>query len=170
MIDFALVGLPRSGTTWFANWLTTDRSLCLHDPFAQGLPDSWPKDDRRRGISCTLAYLIPGWLERVGCPVAVIERDPSECQESAEKLQFPTEVHAPNDACMTLRKSLDLTDGRRWQYTDIWNEEKARDLWAFLLPEIPFDAIRYRELRRMQVQPYMPGWSMKQGVLETMMG
>jgi hypothetical protein len=58
-----------------ANWLTTDRTLCLHDPFSRQLPEHWPRDHRRRGISCTGAYLLPGWLAQQRCPVFVIERD-----------------------------------------------------------------------------------------------
>lgn len=160
MIDFAVVGLPRSGTTWLANWLTTDRSLCLHDPFAQGLPENWPIDERRRGISCTGAYVLGDWLDRQECPVAVIQRPLHECNQSLSRMGWPHVSH--------LRRLLNKTEGRRWQYADLWNEEKARDLWAFLLPSIPFDALRYRQLRLMQVQPYMPRWSMVEGVLEEM--
>ena len=29
-----VIGLPRSRTTWMANWLTTTDTLCLHDPLA----------------------------------------------------------------------------------------------------------------------------------------
>lgn len=28
MLDFMIIGLPRSGTTWAANLLTTDAVLC----------------------------------------------------------------------------------------------------------------------------------------------
>jgi hypothetical protein len=59
MLDFIVLGLPRSATTWLANWLTTDRSLCLHDPFAKTLPEQWDAGGKRLGISCTGAYLMP---------------------------------------------------------------------------------------------------------------
>lgn len=52
-----------------------------------------------------------------------------------------------------MRCLLNVASGRRWQFSDIWNEEKARELWAFLLPGISFDAPRYRLLRNMQIQP-----------------
>lgn len=150
MIDFIVLGLPRSGTTWLANWLTTDRSLCLHDPFALGVPEAWPRDARRFGISCTGAYLFTKWLDRQECPVAIIERDTEACDRSLGRIGLGD--------TRSLHEPLAAVDGRRWRFDDIWNEERARELWAFLLGEIPFDDIRYRQLCGIQVQPHMGKW------------
>lgn len=150
MIDFAVVGLPRSGTTWLANWLTTDRSLCLHDPFSNSLPETWDAGDKRLGISCTGAYLMPGWLESLSCPLVVIERDPAACDVSLQAMGLPT--------TWPLLRSFKAAKGRRWRFDDIWDEVKARELWAFLLPGIAFNAPRYRLLREMHVQPHMDKW------------
>lgn len=144
-VDFIVLGLPRSGTTWLANWLTTDRSLCLHDPFAKALPEHWEGGTKRLGISCTGAYLMPAWLAQQDCPVAIIERDPGECDNCLARLGLPDT--AP------LRQAFAEASGKRWRFTDIWNEEKARELWAFLLPGIAFDAARYRLLRDMRIEP-----------------
>lgn len=149
-VDFIALGLPRSGTTWLANWLTTDRSLCLHDPFSRALPETWDAGGKRLGISCTGAYLMPGWLEAQACPVAVIERDPAACDASLEAMGLPT--------TWPLRRAFKAARGQRWRFEDIWHEDKARELWAFLLPGIAFDAPRYRLLRGMQVQPHMDKW------------
>lgn len=148
MIDFAVIGLPRSSTTWLANWLTTDNSLCLHDPFATALPEQWDAGGKRLGISCTGAYLMPDWLNAQDCPIAVIVRDPADCDASLARLGLP----ATDDR---MRGLFAKARGRRWSFDDIWNESKARELWAFLLPGIPFDAQRYRLLSAMQVQPHV---------------
>ena len=144
MIDFAVFALPRSGTAWLANWLTTDKSLCLHDPFAASMPEHWEANGRF-GIACTGSYLFPKWLATLDCPIAVIERDPGECAASLRAHDLPDDVTA-------LKRALDATDGRRWRFGDLWNEDKARDLWAFLLPGIAFDAQRYRLLRSLRVE------------------
>lgn len=144
MIDFAVFALPRSGTAWLANWLTTDRSLCLHDPFAVSMPEHW-ESKGRFGIACTGSYLFPKWLHTLDCPVAVIERDPLECNASLRANGLPENV-------MHLKRALDATDGRRWRFADLWNEDKARELWAFLLPAVKFDAQRYRLLRSLHVE------------------
>lgn len=150
MIDFIVLGLPRSGTTWLANWLTTESSLCLHDPFALGTPERWPRDDRRFGISCTGAYLFPRWLGQQQCPIAVIERDADACDASLARMGMGNTKH--------LHRALASAPGRRWAFGDLWNESAARELWQHLLPAIPFDALRYRVLQAIQVQPHMSKW------------
>lgn len=151
MLDFAVVGLPRSGTTWLANWLTTDRSLCLHDPFSIGLPATWPRDHRRFGIACTGAYwAMPKVLE--GATVVVIERDPRDCEASVTALGFPAGLMGE------LQASLSQTAGYRFRFDDLWIEDEARKLWDVLMPSHPFDVLRYRLLAQMQVQPHMGKW------------
>lgn len=145
MIDFAVFALPRSGTAWMANFLTTDRTLCLHDPFAAAMPEHWDAGGRRLGISCTGSYLFPRWLATLDCPIAVIERDPDECEASLKAAGLPGDVGM-------LKRALDAVDGRRWRFSDMWNEDKARELWAFLLPHVPFDAQRHRLLLDMRVE------------------
>lgn len=148
-LDFIVIGLPRSGTTWLANFLTTDASLCLHDPFAGGMPETWPKDYRARGISCTGSWLMPKWVAKHRCPVAVIERDIASCDRSLAEVGLPP--------VSWLSELFDQVPGRRFAFESLWNEDGARALWHYLLPWLPFDVLRYRLLRTMQVQPMDPG-------------
>lgn len=96
-------------------------------------------------MSCTGAYLLPGWLEAQSCPVAIIERDPALCDTSLSRMGL--------DSTWPLRRAFKRARGRRWRFEDIWQEEKARELWAFLLPGIAFDSARYRLLCGFNVQP-----------------
>lgn len=145
-LDFIVTGLPRSGTTWLANWLTTGASLCLHDPFAIGLPDAWPSDERLRGISCTFAYCVKPWLDQYDCPIAIIERDPADCDKSLSRIGLP-DTHS-------YQHLLQDAKGRRFAFDNLWTEGGARELWDYLLPAVPFDALRYRVLQDMQIQPH----------------
>jgi hypothetical protein len=149
-LDFIVVAYPRSGSTWVANWLTTDRSLCLHDPFALGMPEAWPSDDRLRGISCTGAYLLGDWLGGYSCPLAIIERDRADCDASLTRIGLQGGIPTPQLAAL---------DGYRIAFDDLWQEDAARGLWAHLLPSVPFDVIRHRLLCDMQVQPHMGKWA-----------
>lgn len=145
-LDFIVLALPRSGTTWIANWLTTDRSLCLHDPFALGMPESWPHDHRVRGISCTGAALMPRWLAHYHCPIAIIDRDPMECDASLARMGLP--------GTQTFRDAINAIPGLHVRFEKLWNETTARVLWDYLMPAtVTFDALRYRMLRGMNVQP-----------------
>lgn len=159
MIDFLVMGLPRSSTTWLANLLTTGNTLCLHDPFAYGLPEQWPRDARRFGISCTGAYLLPKWVASLDCPIAVIERDPEDCNASLAGMGW-----GDVSGCL---ESFMAAPGKRFKWSSLWNEDKARELWAYLTPE-PFDSIRYRMLTEIQVQPHMTKWSWEPEIFHEM--
>lgn len=160
MIDFLVMGLPRSSTTWMSNWLTTDTTLCLHDPFATALPEDWPRDSRRFGISCTGAYLFPKWLATLDCPVAVIERDSSICDESLSRMGWGDTSGLLYDFA--------VAPGKRFKWNGIWQEETARELWEYLLPNTPFDLIRYMLLRDIQVQPHMGKWDWRPEIFHEM--
>jgi len=157
ILDFVVIGLPRSGTTWIANWLTTDRTFCMHDPFAQGLPDRWYRDQRKFGISCTLSFLLEGWLDQFRCPIAIIERDPQACDASLRAMGLTNNDH--------LRESFRHQKGRVFSFEDLWEESKARALWDYLLPAETFDALRYHQLVRMQVQPHPVHWTLDLSVM-----
>lgn len=160
MLDFAVFGLPRSGTAWIANWLTTDSTLCRHDPFADGLPETWAFDHRKRGVACTGGYLFPQWVDSLQCPIAVIERDVNDCEASSNEIGF--------HGVEPLARWLAQVKARRWRFEDLWREESACELQAFLLPDLPFDVVRYRQLKQMNVQRDMRHWKPKVGVMEEM--
>ena len=39
VIEFMVLSAPRSASTWAANWLTTEKTLCLHDPVLEHYPE-----------------------------------------------------------------------------------------------------------------------------------
>lgn len=161
-LDFIVLAYPRSGTTWLANWLTTDASVCLHDPWGLGLPATWPRDTRRFGISCTGSYALPEWLHGYRCPIAIIERDRRACDASLDAMG----LLAPGDAATA---ALDDVNARRFRFDDLWDEAAARSLWGFLLPAIPFDALRWRLLQDMQIQPHMGKYQPDEATIRTLL-
>lgn len=145
MIDFIVMGLPRSATTWAANWLTTDKTFCLHDPFMYGDEHRWPHDDRRFGIACTAAYLHPEWLARQECPKVRIVRDPRKCDRSLAALGLPdtSGLH-----------SFWKAEGKPFAMRDLFDDNGARFIWSTLLQDIPFDGLRHRQLRDFRIEPH----------------
>ena len=145
MLDFAVLGLPRSGTTWSAAWLTTDTSICWHDPIAYATPFEIEKKQssaKYRGISCTGSWMF-NWTppERT----LVLERDPAEVNQSLRELGLPELTEAMLDTFGWVR-------GVRYPYQALF-DDRAGEIWEFLLPHVPFNAERHAELAQMSIQP-----------------
>ena len=145
MLDFAVLALPRSGTTWAANWLTTDTSICWHDPAAYATPfeiEAKHSSAKFRGISCTESWLFH-WAppERT----IVLERPVDEINESLLGLGLPILPQHMIDV-------FEWVPGRRVPYRAIF-DERAKEIWEFLIPSIPFNAERHEQLVQMSIQP-----------------
>lgn len=142
MIEFMLLAAPRSGTAWAANWLTTDRSLCLHDPLNRWtlaeLDNRWLKH-RKLGIACTVSALSKDINQHTARKV-VLHRDPQEVRESMAQLR----IRGDYDFA-----ALDKVEGRHYDWEQLF--EDPAPIYEFLL-RVPFDIERHRELRGMNVQ------------------
>lgn len=142
MIEFMLLAAPRSATAWASNWLTTDRSLCLHDPL-----NRWTLEelDQRRfkhrvlGIACTVSALLPNINEHAARKV-ILHREPGEVRESMDRLH----IQGNYDFA-----ALDKVEGRHYDWRQLF--EDPAPIYEYLL-RYPFDAERHEELRGMNVQ------------------
>lgn len=150
MMQFAVFGLPRSGTTWAANWLSADGALCLHDPIAELSPDEIMRHDRAEpwGVSCTGLWLFKAREIAARAPVVILENDPDASNAALVKMglqPLPDWMHA----------RFSELPGLRVRFTDLWHEEGARRIWSHLRPGAQFDLDRWRMLKDIQVQPFM---------------
>lgn len=157
-VKFMVIGLPRSATTWMANWLTTNDSLCLHDPFSNMFPEDLDKYHTAKtlGISCTGAYMYK-WFQKQTCPCVIIERNMKDVNHSLLKIGL-TKMPV---------FSIDLFNqakGKRYSFDSIWKEQSAKEMWNYLLPLFPFDVERYRSLSTMNIQPHFGKWKMNNSI------
>lgn len=84
MIDFAIVALPRSGTAWLSNLLTTNDVICWHDPLAYKFrPEEVVK--MNGGFSDTGMGFYPGIVNRIQKRI-VISRGRAKCEESLHRI------------------------------------------------------------------------------------
>jgi len=154
-MKFALFGLPRSGTTWAANWLSDGAALCLHDPIAQHAPADLLDLDMGRpwGVACTGLWAFEDVAREVAgrCPVVVLERDPRESEKLAAGigLDLPASVHA------WIHARFAGVPGVRVPHSALWDEQGARRIWSILRPGEPFDVLRWRMLRDIRVEPIL---------------
>lgn len=87
MIQFMILGAPRSGTAWAANWLTTERTLCLHDMlFTHTIEDlDVLACNRVLGLADTGLMFFPDWLRSHPAKKVILHRDPKEITTSLKR-------------------------------------------------------------------------------------
>ena len=165
VLDFMVIGLPRSGTAWLANWFTTERAMCWHEPLWTRALDELDamKGAGLFGIADTQILLMD--VDRLN-------------QHPAKKLIVHRELGAVNFALAKLglpgmqdehKWRLDEIGGYHINFNDLWNVARFRPAAEWLLP-IPFDAARYSVLRDLNVQNAKAIREAKDAMLERMDG
>lgn len=159
MLDFMIIGLPRSGTTWASNWLTTDASHCVHDPLYETHYTKWDTDERFghgrglvTGASCTGVWRWARWVNDHPARKLVLLRPEEEVNRSLRLLGLP-------EMDIGSSRVLQSVNGLHVPHTWLFNTETARELWAYLMPGAPFNALRHQELMRIEMQPNFYGLS-----------
>jgi len=146
MIEFMVIAAPRSGTTWAANWLTTDTTLCLHDPLYRWHYLQLDRIESRRtlGISCTGSYFFADWLNAHPARKVILHRDAGEINRDLEAIGLPS----MGGDCYS--GPLWSIHGRHHDWQDLFH--KPAEIYEFLL-EQPFDKERHDLLVQMHIQP-----------------
>lgn len=149
-IDFMLLGGPRSATTWAANWLTTDTTVCLHDPLLEYKIEYLQRitfsHGRRFGISCTSACLYPDWVNAQKCPKVILIRDVREINRSLRTLGLVELIPRKHEARLAAIKDAMFVP-YEWLFTPSGASNIAKHLG------VPFDEVRHDILKQMRVEP-----------------
>lgn len=150
MINFMVLGGPRSATTWAANWLTTDTSICLHDPLLEYTPSTLHRmtfpGGRRFGISCTASTLYPDWVNMQQCPKVVLTRDVNEINVSLRNLGMVELIPARHHARLAAIKKAMFVP-YEWIFVPTAAEIISKHLG------VPWDPARHDLLKQMRVEP-----------------
>lgn len=151
MIEFMVITAPRSASTWASNWLTTDTTLCMHEP-------SWKMDcsefdsiqsKRMLGLSETSSIGFHKWVKTHPARKVILHRDIAECSASLVELGFPPLGSYWNTA-------LHEIEGRHYHWQDMWDAAKAKEIYEFLLQR-DFDAERWNWIKEIEMQPHFAG-------------
>jgi hypothetical protein len=146
MIDFMVLALPRSGTAWVANLLTTDTSLCIHEAF---MDHSINDLDNRSyngllGIAETSAFTKVDEINQHSAKKLVIERPFNEVNESIVRLGFKAMPSYSADLMIQLK-------GYRIAYKDLFNYEIMAEAYYYLLRK-ELNQERHRMLCQMNIE------------------
>jgi hypothetical protein len=163
MMDFQLIALPRSGTTWAANWLTSDGAICYHDPLSSRTLETLGTHEpgREWGVSCTGLWLFDEWLESYNCPRVILERDISEINASLTDIG----LKCLPAWCESKFKEL---PGNRFHYSALFDPDGAEEIWS-ILRETKFDKERHKILCEMSIQPDFTKWKPDAAIMQELM-
>lgn len=148
-MDFIVTGFPRSGTTWLANLLTSDSSICHHDPLYHShytdFEDLPVDPGSKLGISCTGIWRWAEWLNDQNCTKIILRRDFSEVQKELHRLGLPY-------LDVELKNALDSIEGEHYPYTDIFKWEHASQIYYQCVGK-PLSKVRFDSLLKINMQP-----------------
>jgi hypothetical protein len=90
-IEFMVIGAPRSGTAWCANWLTTQDTLCLHDMLFRHTPEDLDKIPctRTLGLADSGLWRFPEWVAAHPAKKVILHRRDSEIRDSLRRAGLP---------------------------------------------------------------------------------
>jgi len=149
MISFMVISAPRCGTTWAGNWLTTDATLCLHDPLFerhyQEL-DAYPTS-KMLGVACTGMAYFWEWVDKHPARKVILHRDESEINASLAAIGLP-----PVEKF--LLKNLDRIQGMHVDWRNLF--DSPRTIYEYLT-QLPFDYERHELLKNIEMQPQFSG-------------
>lgn len=151
MIDFMVLGGPRSATTWVANLLTTDNTLCMHDPlleYTRSYLDQIVIPGKKLGISCTSSLMWPEWLNVHPAKKIILWRHPDDINLALERLGL-TKL----DAYKHAQRIGALKSVRIYHWESVFNGADASAICRYL--GVPFCPHRHNELRSMNIQPQL---------------
>lgn len=147
MIEFMIIGAPRSGTAWAANWLSTDTTVCLHDPLWRWHYQDWDAipvaKGMTMGVACTGILYWPGFLHEHPARKVILHRPIGEVNASLARLGI--------EPIADLESRLCLVGGMHMPWHALFEPNAARRIYEFLLQK-RFDPRRHEELVRLNVQ------------------
>lgn len=152
-VSFMVIGLPRSGTTWAANWLTQFSSLCIHDPLYRAHYTEWEyalgrnAQGKTLGVSCTGVWRWPDWVNKYKARKLILHRDLGEIETSMSNLNMPSLD------LIEAQKNLRQIDGMHVHWLDLFNPDTALHIWKHLITDLPFSRPRHDELTMMKIEP-----------------
>lgn len=141
-----VLGAPRSGTAWAANWLTTETSTCIHDPLFRYHYDQLDniQSQKRVGVSCTGLALYPDFLAHHQATKVILHRPIDEINASLSRISLPP-------IPQTWARALHSIEGLHVEWTDLFDPKEASRIYERLLGG-RFDPERHRELVDLNVQ------------------
>jgi len=164
---FFILGLPRSRTSWLANFFTHTNTFCYHEALREVASIEELKtllenhDEQNIGNSdCAMVPYIDEIVEIFpNAKILVVERKPHEVVESLLDFQLTEEYDKTEQWINRLQKQINYIkknyQTKSIKHTDLNNIEICKEIWDYLLPNLPFNQKRWKMLDDMYVNIQM---------------
>lgn len=158
MLDFMVIGLPRSATTWAANFFTTEKAICLHDPLYtrhyRDL-DAIRYDGKKVGVACTGLWNFPTFVNAHPAKKIILRRPLDQVNAELAAIGLPGVGEEQEAQLATL-------NGEHFPFSDLFNPHYAAQMCATI--GLPFDADRHAQLVQIEMQPKFAGLTINKEV------
>jgi|SRR5882762_6901529 len=143
-----VLSAPRSASTWVANWLTTEQTLCLHDPVLTHAPEAFDAIpcDRVLGLACTGLALLTDFVNNHQAKKLIVHRDLGTVNHSLETIGL-SRLGPRWEQCLREVRGMHV------HYNDLFQPAPARSIYEHLTGLL-FDEPRHRNLCDMYVEPH----------------
>lgn len=150
MIDFMVIGLPRSGTTWVTNLLNTADIFCKHDPLYEThyreIDSVYGAIKHVNGISCTGLWRWPDWVNSHPATKIIIHRRVCEVEESLDELGLHCDIED--------HSNLNEIEGLHIGFEQLFDVNVWENvLWPAITNDLPFDRVRFEQLTTIAMEP-----------------
>jgi hypothetical protein len=165
MLDFLVLSLSRSGSTWCSNWLSTDTTHCLHDPLSyRTLTDlemlHFP--GKQVGAACTFLWMYPQWCQQHAKHLIILDRPINQIQASLKRIGMDALPEA-------MIKKFQAMPGHRVPYEQLFDPKFAMAIWEYLHIHAPFDEERHKLLREMTINPNFAQWRPDKKIIQELL-
>ncbi len=150
-MKFMVIGLPRSMTTWAANWLSRSDFTVVHDPLYRAHYTEW--GGRFQAVSCTGIWRWSRWVNAQDCRKLVLRRPEADVISSIKKMGAA--MHVPIQGGEATLDQIQGSDVWHTPSVDLLKASTAKPIWEWLHPDVPFDAFRHDEMTRWKVEPQL---------------
>ncbi len=144
MIAFIVVALPRSGTAWLANLLTTETTVCMHESFLQFSLQELDAMPETVGIAETSAAFFPEAINQHPAKKLIVTRPIEEINASADRLGL-------SQLTSHAESLLNQIDGYTIAYQDLFDYDKMNDAYKFLFDK-QLNAMRHALLCNFHIE------------------
>lgn len=160
MRTFFICALPRSRTSWLANFLTWGPAFCFHEPVVgmssvRELRALFESTGRELvgSSDCGNLYIADQLkAEFPGCQFVTVHRNLDECRQELMAMGLPDNGTLEDASSRLDRLSVDAL---RIEVADLSDPNQAEELCDYV--GVPWDPLRFAMLSTLNVQP-MPTW------------